>query len=153
MKPTLNTIYTTNNGCYCVNIACLLLSYVYIITSQARFCNAAYQHLHEFKRLPVAVTDTVHALWCPASNTCPTGACARRYCRELESQSAQLRGSMAEDAGQAESSERDSRLGFTVWTTSTSTLTVTTTSVNSATTVSVSYSCTVAGYNSLPLCG
>ncbi|KAF0302060.1 hypothetical protein FJT64_025838 [Amphibalanus amphitrite] len=72
---------------------------------------------------------------------------------ELESQAALLRGSMAEDVDRAEGSERDSRLGFTVWTTSTSTLTITTTSFNSATTISVSYACTIPGYNSLPLCG
>lgn len=73
-------------------------------------------------------------------------------CRAMEAQAAQLRGSISEGEAQAESSERDSRLGFTIWTTSTSTATVLSTSIDSATTVTLSYQCTAPAASLFPAC-
>ncbi|XP_037083365.1 uncharacterized protein LOC119103812 [Pollicipes pollicipes] len=70
----------------------------------------------------------------------------------LEAQAAQLQGSMAEDVAPVEAGSREGRLGFTVWTTSTSTITLTTTSFNSATTISLVYLCTSSGASTVPSC-
>jgi len=64
----------------------------------------------------------------------------------------QLQGSLSEPAPEA-TGTAEGKLGFTVWTTSTSSLTLFTTSLNSATTVIVTYLCTHANQSIVPACG
>jgi len=71
----------------------------------------------------------------------------------MAEQQEQLQGSMAEEVAAVSSGTSDARLGFTIWTTSTSTVTLTTTSINSSTTISLVYLCTGSSFSTVPSCG
>nr|AYC63221.1 putative secretory protein [Parasacculina yatsui] len=109
-------------------------------------------------------TSTVSAYYSCASTSSATACSGRRRRKRkagvlkqaIDSDTMpvhELSGSLAADDSKTINNPQG-RLGFTVWTTSTSTITMTTTSVNSATTVSLIYLCTASsGVSTVPSCG
>ncbi|KAK8403075.1 hypothetical protein O3P69_000949 [Scylla paramamosain] len=69
-----------------------------------------------------------------------------------ESNHPMLEGSLAEDSEMEGKREREKRLSFTLWVTTSSTVTITSTSINSQTTFSLSFFCTVSNASFPPRC-
>ncbi|MPD04164.1 hypothetical protein E2C01_099837 [Portunus trituberculatus] len=63
-----------------------------------------------------------------------------------------LDGSLIENSEMEGKREREKRLSFTLWVTTSSTFTITSTSINSATTFSLSFYCTVSNASFPPRC-